>query len=145
MLEQPYIPIQKAPWFGFANDLVLLLWLLWSSSFPKRVLGAVPVEGERAVVDGNLITGGGVSAGIDFALFVVGTVLGFEQAQAIQLSIEYTYLPPPDSRLYVGPPHRAPQGPTQQARGGFEKLLKVRTETTARAAARLLPTTATTG
>src|SRR5439155_4064724 len=43
----------------------------------------------RVVRDGNLITGGGVTAGIDFALSVVADLVGPETAQAIQLRIEY--------------------------------------------------------
>ena len=48
-------------------------------------------------IDGNVITGGGVTAGIDFALRVVAEVAGEDAAKAIQLSIEYDPQPPYDA------------------------------------------------
>ncbi|MFZ2007947.1 MAG: DJ-1/PfpI family protein [Stellaceae bacterium] len=71
--------------------------------------GATPVA-ERVVRDGNVITGGGVTAGIDFALTVVAELAGEETAQAIQLGIEYAPAPPFDA----GSPETAP--PTILAR-----------------------------
>lgn len=53
----------------------------------------------RVVRDGNVITGGGVTAGIDFALNVVAELAGPETAQAIQLRIEYAPAPPFDAGL----------------------------------------------
>lgn len=58
-------------------------------------LGAEPV-GERVVVDRNRITGGGVTAGIDFGLVVAAEFLGEEAAKKIQLWIEYDPAPPFD-------------------------------------------------
>ena len=58
---------------------------------------------ERVVVDGNIITGGGVTAGIDFALTVASEWFGAETAKKIQLGIEYAPYPPFDS----GTPERA--------------------------------------
>jgi cyclohexyl-isocyanide hydratase len=49
------------------------------------------------VVDGNLITGGGVTAGIDFGLRVAAEIAGEDIARAIQLQIEYDPAPPFDS------------------------------------------------
>lgn len=66
-------------------------------------LGAVPVR-ERVVRDGNLITGGGVTAGIDFALTIAAELVGDEEAQAIQLQLEYAPAPPFDA----GSPDTAP-------------------------------------
>ncbi len=66
--------------------------------------GAVPVT-ERVVRDGNLITGGGVTAGIDFALTVIAEIAGPEMAQRIQLGLEYDPQPPFDA----GSPETAPQ------------------------------------
>lgn len=51
----------------------------------------------RVVRDGNVITAGGVTSGIDFALFVIAEVAGPEVAKAIQLGIEYDPSPPFDS------------------------------------------------
>jgi len=56
-------------------------------------LGAVPTKG-RVVRDGKFFTGGGVTAGIDFALTMVAELAGQEVAQSIQLGIEYAPAPP---------------------------------------------------
>lgn len=55
--------------------------------------GAIPTSG-RVVVDRNRITGGGVTAGIDFALRIASELAGEETAKAIQLAIEYDPAPP---------------------------------------------------
>lgn len=55
--------------------------------------GAIAVD-SRVVVDGNVITGGGVTAGIDFALQVVAEIAGEATARTIQLAIEYDPQPP---------------------------------------------------
>jgi putative intracellular protease/amidase len=65
----------------------------WASVQTLADLGAVPVT-ERVVSDGKYVTGAGVSAGLDFALTLVGTIAGDEVAQAIQLGIEYDPEPP---------------------------------------------------
>lgn len=72
----------------------------------------VLVQNERVVRDGNLITGGGVTAGIDFALTLVAELVGPEQAQAIQLGIEYAPSPPFDA----GRPETAPPAVLQHVR-----------------------------
>jgi cyclohexyl-isocyanide hydratase len=64
--------------------------------------GATPAA-ERVVVDGKVITGGGVTAGIDFALVVAAQIFGPEVAKSIQLGIEYDPAPPFDA----GAPERA--------------------------------------
>ena len=64
--------------------------------------GCEPVA-ERVVVDGNVITGGAVTAGIDFALTVASEPFGAETARRIQLGIEHAPHPPFDS----GTPERA--------------------------------------
>lgn len=56
-------------------------------------LGAAPVR-ERVLVDGNRITGAGVTAGIDFGLTIVGMLRGATYAQAVQLLAEYDPAPP---------------------------------------------------
>lgn len=58
--------------------------------------GAIVDEG-RVVRDGNIITGGGVTAGIDFALVLAAELAGEETARAIQLTLEYAPAPPFDS------------------------------------------------
>ncbi|MCK9397421.1 MAG: DJ-1/PfpI family protein [Methylobacter sp.] len=64
--------------------------------------GAIPVK-QRVVWDGKLITGGGVTAGIDFGLQVVAALRGEMYAQTIQLQAEYDPAPPYDS----GSPEKA--------------------------------------
>ena len=58
--------------------------------------GAIPDAG-RVVRDGNILTGGGVTAGIDFALTLAAEIAGPVAAQAIQLGLEYAPAPPFDS------------------------------------------------
>jgi cyclohexyl-isocyanide hydratase len=77
----------------------------WMSLPLLKYLGAIPVE-ERVVIDRNRITGGGVTAGIDFGLFVAATLRGDAVAQQIQLQLEYNPQPPFQS----GSPHTAPAG-----------------------------------
>jgi len=55
--------------------------------------GAI-ADSARVVHDGNVITGGGVTAGIDFALTVAAELAGPETAMSIQLQIEYAPAPP---------------------------------------------------
>jgi cyclohexyl-isocyanide hydratase len=64
--------------------------------------GAVPVA-ERIVRDRNRISGGGVTAGIDFGLALAAELAGEEVARTIQLALEYDPQPPFDS----GSPERA--------------------------------------
>jgi putative intracellular protease/amidase len=65
--------------------------------------GATPVS-ERVVFDGNVVTGAGVSAGIDMALTLAATIAGDDVAKTIQLGIEYDPNPPFD----CGSPAKAP-------------------------------------
>lgn len=66
----------------------------WRELLP--LFGAIPDEG-RVVRDGNLITGGGVTAGIDFALIVLAEIGGEDAAKTVQLGLEYAPAPPFDS------------------------------------------------
>jgi putative intracellular protease/amidase len=75
----------------------------WLAMEKLRELGAEPVD-ERVVFDSKLVTGAGVSAGIDMALTVAARIAGDTVAQAIQLGIEYDPQPPFDA----GSPHKAP-------------------------------------
>jgi cyclohexyl-isocyanide hydratase len=65
----------------------------WLSLDQLTLLGATPIA-ERIVMDGNRITGGGVTSGIDFALFVAAQLFGEDVAKEIQLRIEYDPAPP---------------------------------------------------
>ncbi|HEY0200464.1 MAG TPA: DJ-1/PfpI family protein [Burkholderiaceae bacterium] len=75
----------------------------WSSRELLAAFGATPDAG-RVVRDGNVFTGGGVTAGIDFALTLAQELAGTEAAQAIQLMLEYAPAPPFDA----GRPETAP-------------------------------------
>jgi transcriptional regulator GlxA family with amidase domain len=75
----------------------------WAWRDMLAAFGAIPDAG-RVVRDGNVFTGGGVTAGIDFALTPVTVLLGAETAQSLQLSLEYAPEPPFDS----GRPETAP-------------------------------------
>ena len=65
----------------------------WMAMDCLNDLGAIPVH-ERIVCDRNRITGGGVTAGIDFALTVIAQLWGEPIARAVQLALEYDPQPP---------------------------------------------------
>ena len=75
----------------------------WLALEKLRELGAEPVA-ERVVFDGKIVTGAGVSAGIDMALALTAQIAGEQVAQAIQLGIEYDPQPP----FHAGSPRTAP-------------------------------------
>lgn len=54
----------------------------------------VIVEKTRVVRDGNIITGGGVTAGLDFAFTVLAEIAGEDVAKTVQLAMEYAPAPP---------------------------------------------------
>lgn len=68
----------------------------WAYRDKLPMFGAEPVA-DRVVKDRNRITGGGVTAGIDFALSVIAEIRGDDEAKAIQLAYEYAPQPPFDS------------------------------------------------
>jgi cyclohexyl-isocyanide hydratase len=74
----------------------------WAAVEHLALMGAVPVR-EQVVVDGNIVTGAGVTSGIDFALRLAAILAGEQVAREIQLQIEYEPEPPFDS----GSPERA--------------------------------------
>ena len=63
----------------------------WRDFLP--LFGAIPDRG-RVVRDGNIITGGGVTAGIDFALALAAELTNPTIAQSVQLGLEYAPEPP---------------------------------------------------
>ncbi|MBX9934901.1 MAG: DJ-1/PfpI family protein [Methylobacterium sp.] len=65
----------------------------WAALDLLAAFGAIPVA-ERVVRDGNLFTGGGVTAGIDFALTLAAELMGRSVAEATQLALEYAPAPP---------------------------------------------------
>ena len=83
--------------------------------------GAIPTEA-RVVRDGTLITAGGITAGIDFGLTVVAELLGREEAERIQLYLEYAPAPPFDA----GTPRSAPPALVARIREGAAPGRKAR-------------------
>jgi transcriptional regulator GlxA family with amidase domain len=73
----------------------------WRDMLP--LFGAIP-DPARVVRDGDIFTGGGVTAGIDFALTMAAELAGADFAQSLQLGIEYAPAPPFES----GRPETAP-------------------------------------
>jgi cyclohexyl-isocyanide hydratase len=67
----------------------------WAWRDDLELFGAEPVA-ERVVFDRNRVTGGGVTAGIDFALALVAKIAGEDYAKAVQLGLEYDPSPPFD-------------------------------------------------
>ena len=75
----------------------------WSAMEHLAPFGAIPTK-TRVCVDRNRVTGGGVTAGIDFALTLVSIMLDRQAAETIQLRLEYNPAPPFNS----GSPDTAP-------------------------------------
>ena len=90
----------------------------------------VDVVAERVVLDGNVVTGGGVTAGIDFALSLTATELGEDVAHRLQLQFEYDPAPPFDT----GSPEKADPILVEGIRGYVQAS---RQEIVARIAAKL--------
>jgi cyclohexyl-isocyanide hydratase len=65
----------------------------WAALDYLALMGAVPVD-EKVVVDGNIVTGAGVTSGIDFALSLAALLESEQTAREIQLQIEYDPQPP---------------------------------------------------
>jgi cyclohexyl-isocyanide hydratase len=104
----------------------------WAWRDSLSAFGATP-DPARVVRDGNVITGGGVTAGIDFALTVVAEIAGDEFAQSVQLGIEYAPAPPFNS----GRPELAPPHILASTQIRYERVRGAREAAVTRAAARL--------
>lgn len=91
----------------------------WAFRDQLAMLG-VEVGTERVVVDRNRITGGGVTAGIDFALVIAAKLCGEETAKMIQLLLEYNPAPP----FNAGSPESAGDVLVQQARELGKELIQ---------------------
>jgi transcriptional regulator GlxA family with amidase domain len=87
----------------------------------RDLLGRFPgvtADPARVVRDGNVITGGGVTAGIDLALTVIAELGGDVMAQSIQLGLEYAPQPP----FRAGRPEEAPGDVLAQVQERLESL-----------------------
>ncbi|WOF44113.1 DJ-1/PfpI family protein [Sphingopyxis indica] len=80
----------------------------WAYTHLLPLVGAEPAPG-RVVEDGRVVTSGGVTSGLDFALTLIARLKGDAVAQAIQLAIEYDPAPP----FAGGHPDRAPAAVTE--------------------------------
>jgi putative intracellular protease/amidase len=104
----------------------------WAWRHLLPLFGAIP-DPARVVRDGNLITGGGVTAGIDFALVVAAEIGGEALAQSLQLALEYAPAPPFDA----GRPETAPPEVLAAVQARMAPQLAERAAAAERVAARL--------
>ncbi len=102
----------------------------WLSLELLPVFGAIAVP-DRVVIDRNRITGGGVTAGIDFAFTIAAELCGEKTAKAIQLRIEYDPAPPFTS----GHPRTAEPAVVDELRRKAAPMQAARLEQAKRAAA----------
>jgi cyclohexyl-isocyanide hydratase len=96
------------------------------------LFGAIP-DKSRVARDGNIITGGGVTAGIDFALVIAAELMGEAFAQAVQLNLEYAPAPP----FNAGRPETAPADGLERVKTRMAEVLPGRRKGVQAAAARI--------
>lgn len=104
----------------------------WAWRDQLGLFGAIP-DPSRVARDGNIITGGGVTAGIDFALTVAAELAGPDVAQGIQLGLEYAPAPPFSS----GRPETAPPEVLERINAVFAQAMPARRAAAERVAAAL--------
>jgi len=104
----------------------------WAWRDLLKPLGAIVSEA-RVERDGNIITGGGVTAGLDFAFVVLAELAGEAYAQAIQLGLEYAPEPP----FHAGRPEIAPPEVLSQVRARMVPIAAARMAAAETAAQRL--------
>lgn len=95
----------------------------WTAMDVLPVLGAEPVY-ERVVFDRNRVTGGGVTAGLDFGLALVAQLFGKNMAEMIQLGEEYNPNPPFNS----GSPKTASPDQVEHFQGMWRRQTEARLE-----------------
>ena len=101
----------------------------WAWRHLLPLFGAI-IDTGRVVRDGHVITGGGVTAGIDFALTVLAEIDGDDLARSLQLGLEYAPAPP----FNAGSPDTAPADVLARYQAAIAPLMPTR-EADARAAA----------
>ncbi|NBU27554.1 MAG: DJ-1/PfpI family protein [Caulobacteraceae bacterium] len=104
----------------------------WAWRDHLALFGAIP-DPARVVRDGNVFTGGGVTAGIDFALTLAAEVAGDAFAQTLQLGLEYAPAPP----FNAGRPETAPPEILALSKGFYEADMPKRRAAAQAAADRL--------
>ncbi|MFN7985206.1 MAG: DJ-1/PfpI family protein [Vicinamibacterales bacterium] len=104
----------------------------WSVRDVLKEFDAIPTEG-RIVVDRNRVTGGGVTAGLDFGLAIVAALRSQSYAEAVQLYVEYDPHPP----FNAGSPKTAPKEPKQYIDDMMGSLVEQARQTAVRARRRL--------
>lgn len=104
----------------------------WAFRDQLALLGA-EVSAERVVVDRDRITGGGVTAGIDFGLVVASMLCGEEVAKTLQLLLQYDPQPP----FNAGSPENAEAVLVENVKHLGRELIDASLESTKQAAARL--------
>jgi cyclohexyl-isocyanide hydratase len=104
----------------------------WAAIDHLALLGAIPVS-EKVVVDGNVVTGAGVTSGIDFALALAAILESEEVAREIQLQIEYDPAPPFNS----GSPKTAAPALVERLRARMAPLNEARQVVAARVGKKL--------
>ncbi|MEQ9505705.1 MAG: DJ-1/PfpI family protein [Hyphomonas sp.] len=102
----------------------------WRGLLPE--FGAIP-DPARVVRDGNIFTGGGVTAGIDFAFTLLAEIAGEGYAKALTLGLEYAPAPP----YACGRPELADGETLKLVSGNMDKTMALRIEQAKEAAARL--------
>jgi cyclohexyl-isocyanide hydratase len=104
----------------------------WTAMEFLAAFGATPTN-TRVCIDRNRITGGGVTAGIDFALTLVSILADRQTAEAIQLRLEYNPAPP----FNAGSPDTAPPQVLARMRERIAQSGQRREQSLKRAAGRL--------
>jgi cyclohexyl-isocyanide hydratase len=99
----------------------------WAAVELLPLFGATVVD-QRVVTDGRFVFASGVTAGIDAALTVAARLRGDDEAQAIQLSMQYAPAPPFDS----GTPDAAPPQVVREVRDDGQELYERRLNTARR-------------
>lgn len=105
----------------------------WAWRAYLKLFGAEPIA-ERVVFDRNRVTGGGVTAGIDFALALTAKIRGERFAQAIQLGLEYDPHPP----FNAGSPESADDELIEAVRERSNRIAPDREERVRAAAERMI-------
>jgi len=104
----------------------------WMALDNLALMGAIPVS-EHVVVDGNVVTGAGVTSGIDFALELAAILDGEQVAREVQLQIEYDPAPPFD----CGSPRKAPPEMVARLKARGAMLARERNDVAARVGKKL--------